>query len=586
MNTKLIRVALGQEPADLIVKGGKLINVFTGEIYETDIAISGKQFASIGPVPESCYGAKTKVIDAKGIYLAPGFIDAHIHFESSMLTFTEFAKMIVKHGTTSVASDLMEVAIVSGLEGMKEIMDEAASTPVKLFYPVPAFMEENGLQTTGSTLHGTMIDELIELPDSVGLAEVLAPPILAGSPASAHMLELARRHHKTAEGHAPALLGEKLNAYASAGINSDHESTNKEEALQKMRCGLRVLMREGSASTDLRPCLKALLDNNINPRFCSMVSDDIDALHISRYGHLDHKVRIAISEGLDPVQAIQMVTINPAESFHLADKIGSIAPGRMADMVFISSLEECKVEKVISNGELVVDGHELVKEIKAPAYTGAVMNTIKLSRRIKGEDLVLSIDRKYRKAKVHVIGASRDTLLTESLEAELDVVDGEIMPDSMSDVLRIACVERYGKSGNIGKSFVKNFGLKHGAIALSVGHDHHNITVIGSDKNDMALAVNRIAELQGGFVLVDGGEVLGEIPLPICGLLSVNEGEAVAAELARMLDILKGLGCDIPSPNVTLSFITLIFIPFLGITDQGLFDVVQFKIIDPVISAE
>lgn len=586
MNTKLIRVALGQEPADIIVKGGKLINVFTGEIYETDVAISGKRFASIGSVPEGCYGAKTKVINAKGMYLAPGFIDAHIHFESSMLTFTEFAKMIVKHGTTSVASDLMEVTIVSGLEGMKEVMDEAAKTPVKLFYPVPAFMEENGLQTTGSVLHGTMIDELIKLPNAVGLAEVLAPPILAGSPASAHMLELAKRHYKTAEGHAPALLGEKLNAYASAGINSDHESTNKEEALQKMRCGLRVLMREGSASTDLRPCLKALLDNHINPRFCSMVSDDIDALHISRYGHLDHKIRIAIAEGLDPVQAIQMVTINPAESFHLADKIGSIAPGRMADMVFISSLEECKVEKVISNGELVVDGQRLVKEIKAPAYTGAVMNTIKLSRRIKGEDLVLTIDRKYRKAKVHVIGASRDTLLTESLEAELDVVDGEIMPDPMSDMIRIACVERYGKNGSIGKSFIKNFGLKHGAIAISVGHDHHNITVIGSDKNDMALAVNRIAELQGGFVLVDGGAVLGEIPLPICGLLSTNEGEAVAAELARIIDILKGLGCDIPSPNVTLSFITLIFIPFLGITDQGLFDVVQFKIIDPVISAE
>jgi adenine deaminase len=584
MDTNLIRVALGEQAADVIIENGKLINVYTGEIYQTNIAVSGDKIASIGPLPCGCYGSDTKVIDADGLYLAPGFIDAHIHIESSMLTYSEFAKMVVRHGTTSVATDLMEVTIVSGIEGMKEVLAEAEHTPVKLFYPVPAFMEENGLQTTGSTLHMSMIDDLIQLPQAIGLAEVLAPPILAGSPNSAHMLDLAKRYHKTAEGHAPALYNEKLNAYAGTGINSDHESTNKEEAIQKMRCGIHVLMREGSASTDLRPCLKAITEEHINPRFCSMVSDDIDALHISRYGHLDHKVRIAVQEGVDPVTAIQMVTINPAESFHLSDKIGSITPGRLADIVFLSSLENCRVEKVLSNGNLVVDNSVLMYAESERTYSAAVRNTVRLKRPVLPEDMVITVDPSASSARVHVIGASSITLLTESLEAELPVIDSVVMPDLDRDILRIACVERYGKNGNVGKAFIKGFELREGAIAISVGHDHHNITVVGSDPADMAFAVNRISELQGGLVLVNRGKVLEEIALPICGLLSTDSGEVVAEKLAHMIDILKTLGCKVPSPNVTLSFITLIFIPMLAITDQGLFDVVQFKIIDPVIS--
>ena len=583
MDNELIQVALGQKPADIVIKNGKLVNVITHEVYETEIAIANGKIASTGPVPAGAVGPDTQVIDAKGMYLAPGFMDAHIHIESSMLSYTEFAKMVVKHGTTAVATDLMEVTIVSGVEGMKEVMEESKHTPVKLYYPVPAFMEENGLQTTGSTLHPEMIDQLIQMPEAVGLAEVLAPPILAGSPASAHMLELAKKYHKTAEGHAPAVMGEALNAYVGAGVTSDHESTNKEEALAKLRSGLHVLMREGSASTDLRPCLKIITEEHVDTRYCSMVSDDIDALHISRKGHLDNKVRIAVEEGVDPVTAIQMVTINPAENFHLQDRLGSITPGKIADIVFLSSLEQCSVEKVIANGELVVDDRKLTKELPAPNYSNLLRGTVKLSHKITGDDLVLKVDPKYTAAKVHVIGASHDTLLTDALEADLSVENGVVLPDVENDVLRIACVERYGKNGSVGKSFIKNFGLKSGAIAISVGHDHHNITVVGTEAEDMAFAVNRVAELQGGLVLVKDGKVLAEIPLPICGLLSVLDGETVANKLEEMIEVLRTLGCEVPSPNITLSFITLIFIPCFGITDQGLFDVREFKIIDPVI---
>ena len=583
MDNELIQVALGQKPADIVIKNGKLVNVITHEVYETEIAIANGKIASTGPVPAGAVGPDTQVIDAKGMYLAPGFMDAHIHIESSMLSYTEFAKMVVKHGTTAVATDLMEVTIVSGVEGMKEVLAESKNTPVKLYYPVPAFMEENGLQTTGSTLHPEMIDQLIQLPEAVGLAEVLAPPILAGSPASAHMLELAKKYHKTAEGHAPAVMGEALNAYVGAGVTSDHESTNKEEALAKLRSGLHVLMREGSASTDLRPCLKAITEEHVDTRYCSMVSDDIDALHISRKGHLDNKVRIAVEEGVDPVTAIQMVTINPAENFHLQDQLGSITPGKIADIVFLSSLEKCSVEKVIANGELVVDNRKLTKELPAPNYSNLLRGTVKLAHKITGDDLVLKVDPKYTTAKVHVIGASHDTLLTDALEADLPVENGVVQPDVDNDVLRIACVERYGKNGSVGKSFIKNFGLKSGAIAISVGHDHHNITVVGTEAEDMAFAVNRVAELQGGLVLVKDGKVLSEIPLPICGLLSDLDGETVANKLEEMIAVLRTLGCEVPSPNITLSFITLIFIPCFGITDQGLFDVREFKIIDPVI---
>ncbi|WP_320129650.1 adenine deaminase [uncultured Sphaerochaeta sp.] len=583
MDVSLIEVALGKRPADTIIKDGSLVNVHTGEIYQTDIAVSHGRIATIGPILEGAYGPDTMILDAKGLYLAPGFMDAHIHIESSMLTYTEFSKMVVKHGTTAVATDLMEVTIVSGLDGMKEVLNEAGKTPVHLYYPIPAFMDEDQFQTTGSTLHPSMMEDLITLPQAVGLAEVLAYPILAGSQNSASMLDLAERYHKTAEGHAPGLLGEALNAYASAGINSDHESTSKEEALQKLRCGLNVLMREGSASTDLEACLKVLVENHISSRFCSMVSDDIDALHISTYGHLDHKVRMAIKAGVDPVSAIQMVTLNPATNFHLEHERGSLTPGKVADIVFLSSLEACKVEQVMSDGNLVVKQGNLCIDIPAYEYAPVLLNTVTLSKVIEPADLLLTVDPEATSAHVHVIGASKVSLLTEAMEADLPVIDGVVQADTAQDVLHIACIERYGKNGNIGKAFVHGFGLTHGAIALSVGHDHHNISVIGSNAADMACAVNRIGDLQGGFVLVDDGVVIEEIALPICGLLSPDDGEVVAAKLKKMIEVLKSFGCDMPSPNVTLSFLTLIFIPAFGITDKGLFDVFEQKIIDAII---
>ncbi|MDR0851401.1 MAG: amidohydrolase family protein [Clostridiales Family XIII bacterium] len=590
LKKNLIRTALGKEPADLIIKNGNLVNVHSGEIYKTDIAVRDGLIASIGPVPEGAFGQKTQIIDAEGRYLAPGFIDAHIHIESSMLTYTAFAKAVVVRGTTAVVSDLMEVTIVSGVPGLKALLKEAESAPVKLFYPIPSFMgeEEAAYQTTGSLLLPNLIEELILLPQAIGLAEVLYPPILAEDENSARNLALAEKYGKTAEGHAPALLGEALNAYAGTGIRSDHESTNKEEALAKLRAGLRILIREGSASSDLQDVIRILTEENVDTRYISFISDDIDALHIQDFGHQDHKVRLAVQTGVSPVKAIQMVTINPAESLKLDGTRGSILPGKVADIVILSSLKDCRVEKVIIDGQLIVDEKDgqavLQKSYPPPLYEDVLLNTVRLVASVRGADLLIEAPEKSL-AKVHVIGISGANLLADALEADLPVVDDVIRADIPGDVLHIACVERYGKNGNIGKSFVRGVGLKAGAIALSVGHDHHNITVVGTNGADMAAAVNRVAALNGGIVYVRDNTVVSEIALPVAGLLSLKNGDQVADDLRRLIAILKENGCLLPSPNVTLSFVTLIFIPFLAITDKGLFDVLKFRIIDPVISA-
>lgn len=587
MNNHVIDVALGNAPADMVIKNGRLLNVHTGEIYETEIAIADKVIAAVGSLGEKTIGENTKVIDAQGKIMAPGFIDAHIHFESSMLSFTEFSRMLVKHGTTAVATDLMEIAIVAGEEGINNVLRESEGLPVKLLQPIPAFMSEEGeLQTIGAALYPEMIEKLIKGPHAVGLAEVLYPPIINKSPLSAWMLELAEKYGKTAEGHAPELYGAQLNAYASTGIRSDHESTNKEEALGKLRAGLRVLIREGSAAQDLDAVIKIITENHVDTRHCALVSDDIDMLHIYEKGHLDYKVRKAIKDGVNPINAIQMVTLNPAESLKIDSKYGSIAPGKCADIVFLSDLENCVVDGVISNGEVVVENGKTVYEFKKPEYTSVMLNTIKLSKVITGDDLVLTTDKNAKKAKVRVIGAQPTSLLTDALEADLDVVDGVIQPDVANDVLRIATVERYGKGGSIGKSFIKGFKISKGAIATSMGHDHHNITVVGSDANDMAVAVNRIKELNGGLIIAEDGKVKYELPLPICGLLTDLDGEESALILKKMQEDLRAKGCEMDSPYMTLAFITLIFIPFYGITDKGLVDVINGKVIDPIISVE
>lgn len=584
LNSDLIAVALGKRPADLVVKNAQIVNVHTREIYSGGVAVAGQRIALVGEI-EGAIGPNTEVVDAGGKYLVPGFIDAHIHVESTLLTPTEFAKAVLPRGTVAVSTDLMEVTLVTGVPGLQEILEEARRTPVGFFYMVPSFMEESELQTVGGLLGPELVDELIDLPEAVGLAEVLAPPILGESPHSAHMLEMATRKRKTREGHGPALFGERMQAYAGAGITSEHESTTAEEALGKLRAGLRVFIREGSASTDLKPVIKIITEHGVDPRHVAMISDDIDALHITQLGHMDHKIRMAVAEGVEPIVAIQMATLNPAEGLRIDEDWGSLAPGKYASMSILKGdLAQCQVETVIAKGQVAYQNNQLVAKLPSVRYSERLVNTVQLARPVNAEDMLIKVKEPAAQAQVRVLGASGVTLLKEAQEAELAVTNGAIQPDSQRDILAVACVERYEKSGRVGKSFVSGFGLKAGALASSVGHDHHNITVVGASAADMAVAVNRIAEIGGGLVVVRDGQILGELALPICGLVTSEPAEAVAAKVAKMNEALKVLGCQMENPFMTLSFITLVYIPAYGITDRGLVEFTQFEVVDTVLN--
>ncbi|SCW72811.1 Adenine deaminase [Paenibacillus tianmuensis] len=585
MNGHVIDVALGKQPADVVIKNGKLVNVLTKEIYLADIAIADGVIAATGELAPGCIGEKTKVIDAKGKYLAPGFIDAHIHFESSMLSFTEFNRVVLTKGTTAVASDVMEVSIVSGYKAIKEVLKEAEGLPVKLLNPILGFTQEDEtVQTVGATMDSDVLDELISMPSAIGFAETTPHTVLSKNPMFVRIKELADKYKKTLEGHAPELRGPELNAYASVGIRSDHECVAADEELDKLRHGIRVLIREGSAAKDLKACIKVITENQVDPRYCSIVSDDIDMHYILTNGHLDHKVRMVVQEGVDPVVALQMVTINPAESLKVDDRYGSIAPGKCADVVFLSDLENCTVVDVVANGELVVENGKVIYEFKPYDYPDFMRNTVHLPKKMTADDLVLRVDNAKSSAKVRVIGTHGHTLLSDALEAELSVEDGVIKPDVTNDILHVACIERYGKNGSIGRAFVKGFGFKRGAVATSVGHDHHNVTAIGADANDMAMAINRLGELGGGIVVVNEGKVLYELALPICGLLCTQDGIESAKVLAAMQNYLAEIGCQMESPMLSLSFVTLT-IPSYAITDQGLIDVAALKPVDPIISS-
>jgi adenine deaminase len=437
----------------------------------------------------------------------------------------------------------------------------------------------------GGLLGPELVDELIDLPEAVGLAEVLAPPILAESPLSAHMIKMATQKHKTREGHGPALFGDRMQAYAGAGITSEHESTTAEEALDKLRSGLRVLIREGSASTDLKPVIKIITEHGVDPRHVGLVSDDIDALHITQLGHMDHKIRMAVAEGVEPIVAIQMATLNPAESLRVDEDWGSLAPGKYASMSILSGdLAQCQIETVIAKGQVVYENNKLVAQLPPVKYSDQLVNTVHLARPVTEQDMLIRVNSQLDQTRVRVLGASGVTLLKEAEEAALPLINGVIQPDPQNDILAVACVERYEKSGRIGKAFVSGFGLKAGALASSVGHDHHNITVVGASAADMATAVNRIAELGGGLVVVRDREILGELALPICGLITSESAEVVAGKLEHMNRALNELGCQMNNPFMTLSFITLIYIPAYGITDRGLVEFTKFEVVDALLS--
>ncbi len=561
-----IRVARGDSPADLLLINCKLVNVYTGEIYPTEVAVAGELVVGLG----KGYQAQ-QTLDLGGRYLCPGFINAHVHVESSMVIPTEFARAVAPHGTTTAVSDPHEIANVSGLAGIHYMLEVAEHAPMSIFANASSCVPATHMSTAGAALGAEDLISLRDDPRVPGLAEMMNfPGVVFGAPEVLSKLEAFA--DRPIDGHAPGLSGQQLNAYVAAGIGSDHECTTAGEALEKLRLGMRVLIREGTAARDLAALLPAVTPANAR-RYC-FCTDDRHPADLLDEGDIDGLVRAAIVGGLDPVTAIQMATLNPAEWFRLWDR-GAIAPGKRADMIVFSDLNELRAEMVYVAGRLVAQDGAMVVERDAVTVDDAAVRS---SVQVEVDTLDLRVP--AAGSQLRVIGAAGDSLVTEHLVLEPTLRDGEAGSAVSRDLLKMAVIERHRGTGNVGLGFVKGLELKRGALASTVCHDHHNLVVIGVDEQSMRPAGRAIVEMGGGEAAAEGDTVLERLPLPIAGLMSDRPLEAVRQGQDAMLQAAGALGCPLHDPFMTLSFLALEVIPALKLTDQGLVDVEQFKLVD------
>ena len=562
-----IAVARGEEPADLFLKNAQLVNVLSGEIHPADIAIYDGQVVGLGD-----YSAR-RVVDLGGKFVCPGFMDAHVHLESSMVQPSEFARAVVPQGTTAVVCDPHEIANVLGLAGVHYILDASEGSPLQVYVMAPSCVPATHMETSGAELTAADIEELWGYERVLGLAEMMNfPGVLFREPTVLEKIEIAG--DRPIDGHAPGLSGLDLNAYIAAGVRSDHECTTLEEALEKLRRGMHIMIREGTTARNLHALLPLVTPGNVH--LCHFCTDDRHPYTLLGEGHMDDIVRKAIAWGLDPVMAIQMATINTAEYFGLHN-LGAIAPGYRADLLVLDgpsgqSLETVRVAQVYAAGELVAEGGSFL-----PSTAALPRVPIQPSVHVDVSRLDFSLPAGEGPARV--IGVVPEQVVTEDLHLEPTTEDGLVVPDPSRDLLKMAVVERHHGTGNVGLGLVKGVGLKRGAIASSVAHDSHNIVVIGTADDEMRAAVAAIAEMGGGQVVVASGEVQAACPLPIAGLMSDRPLQEVRDEVAALTEATHSLGCTLPDPLMTMSFLALPVIPTLKLTDKGLVDVGQFELV-------
>lgn len=576
--------------ADLILSGGNVVNVLTREIYKADIALKDEYIMLVGDCRD-LVGPSTKIEGVAGKYLAPGFIDSHMHFESAMLTVGEFSRLSVASGTTTLVADPHEIANVAGIPGMTAMLDEAAELPNRVLFTVPCLTPDiPGFETAGAEISSRNIGPLLSHPLVQGIGEMQGfssvRPVYARTPGVVDDLlasvAMATESGRTVEGNAPDLFGAELAAHilACGGETSCHETTTKAECVEKLRAGVTVFMREGSTQKNMAECVKAVTEDGLDSRNLVLASDDMLSDDLLRLGHMNELIRRTIARGVDPVEAIQMATVNAARHFHLTG-IGILAPGKVADVVVISDLRSMSVDLVVMGGEIVARNRELLIEIPRRSYPEAVKATVK-RKPVKADELRLA--GRGDAMIVRGLAVVPDQNLTDAFEERLSIENGSFVPAPERDVLPIIVAERHGRGGRIGKSFVKGLGLKRGAMALSVGHDTHNIVAAGADYEDMAVAVNRVIAMGGGLAMILEGKVVGDLRLPVAGLIT---DEMTAEEVAQRMEFLDTkardeLGCALHSPFMHLSFLTLVTSPRRKITDMGLVDTEKLQIIDTV----
>ena len=579
-HAELVDVAAGKAPADLVIKGATLVNVYSHEYCpKTTIAVKGARIAAVGDY-EPLVGPESVVIEADQLYALPGLIDGHIHIESTMLDPVEFARVVVPRGTTAVMIDPHEIANVLGVEGVRLMIARTEKIPLKVYVQVPSCVPSTtNLETAGARIGPKEVQLMLRWPRIVGLGEVMNyPGVLAGDRSLRLMIEQTGRARKVVEGHAPGLLGRELSGYLSAGISGDHESTTEEELVEKIRLGCVVEIREGSTSHNLSTLIHAIRSHNLSSRRTVLVSDDRHASDLMKLGHMDHNVRRAIEEGMDPIDAISMATLNTAEHFRVDDEIGGIAPGKRADIVLTRDLSNMKAETVIADGRIVAKDGVLAKEVPSPRFPPRSLRTVHLKRQLRPSDFVVKSEMKDGRARIVVIDTSGE-ILTKKTCQETTVRDYQIQSDLERDILKITVIERHKRTGNIGRGFVRGFGLKAGAISSSVAHDSHNICVVGTNDSDMALAANEIARIQGGLVAAKDGKIMAELALPFAGLMSTRSIEEVNHAERCLSEVVRNFGCAFSSPFMVMSFLSLAVIPEIRLTDKGIIDVNAAKLI-------
>jgi len=565
---QVIRVARGEAPADLLITGGQLVNTASGEVYPANVAIVGDTVAAIGPD----YRDGHTIIDAGGRFVLPGLIDAHMHLESSLLTPPEFARTVLPHGTTAIVIDPHEIANVLGLSGIRYILESSRDIPLSLFVMASSCVPATDMETAGAELGEKEIRELLGWERVIGLAEMMnVPAVLGAAPMAMGMLAAARERGVPVDGHAPGLSGPDVVAYAAAGIRSDHECTTAAEGLEKLRLGMYLMIREGSAAKNMEALLPVVTDGNY--RRCLLVSDDTHPHDLVANGHMDHALRKAVSLGLDPVRAVQMVTINAAEAFGRKD-LGAVLPGYKADVVLVDDLKGFRVDTVIRHGQPVVLGGRLSVEVPRRSDP-SVYKSIRTGP-VSPDSFRMPLEGR----RARVIGLTEDQLVTQSLVETVKVTDGCVVSDPGRGILKLAVIERHHATGNVGLGLVKGFGLKRGAMGSSVAHDSHNLVVVGTDDADMAACVAALTEMGGGFAVVVDGRVEARLALPVAGLMSEEPAEEVAARDHELREAAARLGVKPRAPFITLSFLALPVIPELKLTDRGLVDVTRFRLTD------
>ena len=561
MLERQIDQALGRQPADLVIRNTRILSVMTGEIQSGDIAICG---STIVGTLDSYRGAEE--IDARGRFAVPGFIDSHVHCESTLVTPAEFDRCVLPHGVTTAICDPHEICNVLGLTGLKYFLDSSLNTAIDLRVQLSSCVPATELETSGARLTAADLIPHADHPQVIGLAEFMnVPGVLNKDPEC--MEKLAAFHDRHIDGHAPLLSGRALNAYLSCRIRNCHETTNLSEGREKLSKGMQVLIREGSVSKDLA-ALTPLISDFASP-FLGLCTDDRNPLDIHEEGHLDYMIRRAIALGAPVAAVYRAATWSAARGFALTDR-GLIAPGYLADFLLLDDIETCAIHSVFRRGRKVTA--ETFNDLNFPESPGG--NTIKLNSVAPDSFAVHAPG-----LSTPVIGIIPGKILTERLQADLPFRNGQRHADPERDLLKICVLERHGRNGNIGRGFVKGFGFRQGALASSVGHDSHNLCVVGANDADMAIAANRLRELGGGFVAVQGGRVLAELALPFAGLMSLQPFETVRDDLYALRSAVRGMGCALSEPFLHLAFLPLPVIPHLKITDLGMVDVDRFELV-------